>query len=74
MGLSHLLMVKNPFEGLKSRHLNSEAVFSMKTASNLKNNTTFTQSAQKVLKVKVVLFFRFEAVFMLGTASEKEQL
>ena len=36
------LMVKNPFIGLKSRHLNSEDDFGMKTASNRKNKTTFT--------------------------------
>ena len=36
------LMVKNPFLGLKSRHLTLEADFGMKTASKWKNNTTFT--------------------------------
>ena len=46
----------------------------MKAASNLKTNTTFTPYAQIFLKVKVVLFFRFEAVFMPKWASEKEQL
>ena len=37
------LIVINPFIGLKSRHLNSEDDFGMKTASNLKNNTIFRQ-------------------------------
>ena len=46
----------------------------MKAASNLKTNSTFTPYAQIFFKVKVVLFFRFEAVFMPETASEKEQL
>ena len=46
----------------------SEAVFGMKTASNQKNNTTFTTFW--AYGVKVVLFFRFEAVFMPKTASE----
>ena len=64
------LMVLNPFLGLKSRHLNSEDDFGMKTAPNRKNKTTFTPYAQKVVTVKVVLFFHFEAVFMPKTASE----
>ena len=64
------LMVLNAFLGLKSRHLNSEDDFGMKTAPNRKNKTTFTPYAQKVVTVKVVLFFHFEAVFMPKTASE----
>ena len=32
--LGNRLMVKNPFIGLKSRHLNSEDDFGMKTTSN----------------------------------------
>ena len=64
------LMVLNPFLGLKSRHLNSEDDFGMKTAPNRKNKTTFTPYAQKVVKLKVVLFSHFEAVFMSKTASE----
>ena len=64
------LIVKNPFLGLKSGHLTLEADFGMKTASKWKNKTTFTPKAQIFLKVNVVLFFRYEAVFMSKTASE----
>ena len=64
------LMVLNPFIGLKSGHLNSEDDFGMKTAPNRKNKTTFTPYAQNFFKVKLVLFFHFEAVFMAKTASE----
>ena len=64
------LMVINPFIGLKSGHLNSEDDLGMKTALNRKNKTTFTPYAQKVVKLKVVLFFHFEAVFIPKTASE----
>ena len=42
----------------------------MKTASNRKNNTTFTFITFWAYGVKVVLFFRFKTVFMPKTASE----
>ena len=68
------LIVINPFIGLKSGHLNSEDDFGMKTASKWKNKTTFTPKAQNFLKVKVVLFFQYEAVLVSKTASENRRL
>ena len=46
----------------------------MKTASNPKNNTSFTVTTFWAYEAKVVLFFRLEAVFLLKPASEKGQL
>ena len=50
---------------------NSEAFRGMKMASNRKNKTTFTFTTFWAYGVKVVLFFRFEAVFMQKTGSRK---
>ena len=46
----------------------------MKMASNRKNNTSFTFTTFRAYEVKVPLFFRLEAVFMLKTSPEKSQL
>ena len=46
----------------------------MKMAFNRKNNTSFTFTTFQAYEVKVPLFFRLEAVFMLKTAPEKGQL
>ena len=43
-------------------------------ASNRKNNTSFTFTTFQAYEVKVPLFFRLEAIFMLKTALEKGQL
>ena len=40
-------------------------------ASNLETNTRFTFPTFWAYEAKVVLIFRFEAVFLLKTASEK---
>ena len=46
----------------------------MKTASNPKNNSSFTFTTFQAYEAKVVLFFRLEAVFLPKTASEEGQL
>jgi hypothetical protein len=46
----------------------------MKMASIRKSNTSFTFTTFRAYEVKVPLFFRLEAVFMLETAPEKGQL
>ena len=63
----------NEFSLSKCHHFvnSSEAFRGMKMASNRKNRTTFTFTTFWAYGVKVVLFFRFEAVFMLKTGTRK---
>ena len=42
----------------------------MKTASKRKNKVTFASKARKVVKVKLVLVFQLEAIFMFKIAFE----
>ena len=64
----------NEFSLSKCHHFvkSSEAFRGMKMASNRKNKTTFTFTTFWAYGVKVVLFFRFEAVFMPKTGSRKK--